>query len=88
MEIDRTMKFCPDCESILLPRKKKNELYCKVCDKIFKMDKEKSKTESEYRIQRKMTRDLIPKTAVIHKKEKKHSITEEDRRGFEFSQST
>lgn len=30
------MKFCPDCDNILLPRGDK--LYCKVCNMFFKLD--------------------------------------------------
>ncbi len=30
------MKFCPDCENILLP--KGDKLYCKICDLYFKLD--------------------------------------------------
>ena len=33
------MKFCPDCDNIVLPRNHK--LYCKACDKEFDLESEK-----------------------------------------------
>ena len=79
------MKFCPDCESILMPKKNKKELYCRVCDKTFSIKDEKEKLE--YKIGRKITRNLKSKTLVLERKTRK-VITEEDRRGYYFFQST
>jgi Zn finger protein HypA/HybF involved in hydrogenase expression len=34
--VNETMRFCPDCDNILIPRNKK--LYCKACEKEFEID--------------------------------------------------
>ena len=75
------MKFCPECDNILIPKRDSpSELYCKVCEKIFKLGN-KSKPKEDYVISHKMKRPII-KTPLIAKR-KKVTITEEDRRGFE-----
>ncbi len=75
------MKFCPECDNILIPKRdSSSELYCKVCEKNFKMGN-KSKPKEDYVISHKLKRPMI-KTPLIAKR-KRTSITEEDRRGFE-----
>jgi len=39
------MRFCPECDNILIPRKKK--LYCKACEKEFNLD---TNQQDEYKI--------------------------------------
>jgi DNA-directed RNA polymerase subunit M/transcription elongation factor TFIIS len=74
------MDFCADCGGILLPRKGKTELYCRVCDKTFKADK---KTAEDYKIKSKITRGNQSKTAVIDKNFNSTAISDEERRAFE-----
>ena len=76
----KKMRFCPDCDNILIPKRDDKFLYCKVCIKDFKLDT-KSKPKEGYVISHKMKRPII-KSPLIAKR-KKITITEEDRRGFE-----
>lgn len=76
------MEFCPECESVLLPKRgSSNELFCKVCGKVYKMDKKKNK--EEYKIQHVISRGISSKTAVLDKKGHQGSISEDDRRAYE-----
>ena len=74
------MDFCQDCGGILLPKKGKTELYCRVCDKTFKADK---KSAEDYKIKSKITRSGQAKTAIIDKKISSTAISDEERRAFE-----
>ena len=75
------MQFCPDCESILLPKRGSKDLYCKVCEKVIKI-KSKSKTKKSIKIDKKIIHKIPIKTKVFTKKSTK-SISDEDRRAME-----
>lgn len=78
------MEFCPECDGILLPKKGSNELYCKVCDKSFKLDsKNKSNLKKEYLIKTQVKNRVGGKTAILEKKNLSKAISDEDRRAFE-----
>jgi len=73
------MQFCPECESILLPKRNSNELYCRVCKKTFKPD-----GKTDYKMKSKIEKDRIrSKTAVVEDQRNSRSISEEERRAFE-----
>ncbi|MBD3351335.1 MAG: hypothetical protein GF364_07590 [Candidatus Lokiarchaeota archaeon] len=76
------MEFCPECDSILLPKKGSDELWCRICQKSFKI-KKKSSIKKDYRINHKMKHKISGKTAVFVKKEKAKAISSDDRRAFE-----
>ena len=72
------MRFCPNCENILLPRNKK--LYCKACNEEFELDKE---TE-EYKIIKKIKHDEKESAPIIIKEGIKNDrISAQDRKAFE-----
>ena len=72
------MKFCPNCENILLPRNKK--LYCKACNEEFELDKE---TE-EYKIIKKIKHDEKESAPIIIKEGIKNDrISAQDRKAYE-----
>ena len=72
------MKFCPDCDNIILPRNQK--LYCKAFDKEFDLD---AKAE-DFKIVKKIKHDE-KETAPIVVKERLTSdkISAQDRKAFE-----
>ena len=69
------MRFCPNCENILIPRNKK--LYCKACNEEFELDK-------DYKIKKTIKHDE-KETAPIVVKESSSSnrISAQDRKAFE-----
>ncbi|MHA1338890.1 MAG: hypothetical protein ACTSRZ_02800 [Promethearchaeota archaeon] len=83
------MEFCPECDSVLLPKRGTNELYCRVCKKTYKVEKTKDDLKKEYRINHRVAHKASTKTAIVTKKEITHSISEDERRAFEdyFSSS-
>ncbi|MBN2157474.1 MAG: hypothetical protein JW776_15620 [Candidatus Lokiarchaeota archaeon] len=73
------MQFCPDCESILLPKRNSNELYCRVCKKTFKVE-----GNPDYKIKSKIEKDRVrSKTAIVEERKHSQAISEEERRAFE-----
>ncbi len=82
------MKYCPKCENILLPRKKKNVLYCRVCDKEFPVEKEDEMKEYK-RSTKKRTEESrrrkaqSHKTVILEENIKKKSISAEERKAME-----
>ena len=73
------MKFCPNCNNILFPRKKK--LYCKACNEEFDLD---VKQKEEFKIVKKIRRDESDAEPIIVKEgQKKENISEEDRKAHE-----
>jgi len=72
------MKFCPDCDNIIFPKKKK--FYCKACDKEFDLDAE----ADDFKIVKKIKHDE-KETAPIVVKETltKNKISAQDRKAFE-----
>ena len=73
------MRFCPDCDNILIPRKKK--LYCKACDKEFNLD---SNEQDEYKIVKTIKHDEKEIAPIIIKEGLKgDKISDQDRKAFE-----
>ncbi len=74
------MQFCPDCESILLPKRNSNDLFCRVCNKTFKAEKGKA----DYKMKSKIDKDRVrSKTAIVESRNRSQSISEDERRAFE-----
>ena len=82
------MEFCEECGNILLPKKRKNLLYCKVCDKDFPLTEDKK--IKEYKS---ATQDIVKKTkvkkkltlistAIIENVRKTPSISQDERDAF------
>jgi len=72
------MKFCPDCDNILIPKNRK--LYCKACEKEFELD---PKTD-EYKIVKTIKHDEKESAPIIIKEGlKAERISGEDRKAFE-----
>jgi DNA-directed RNA polymerase subunit M/transcription elongation factor TFIIS len=72
------MRFCPNCDNILIPRNKK--LYCKACNQEFELDKE---TE-EYKIVKKIKHDEKESAPIVVKEVLKNDrISAQDRKAFE-----
>lgn len=73
------MRFCPDCDNILIPRKKK--LYCKACDKEFDLD---SNQQDEYKIIKTIRHDEKEIAPIIIKEGLKgDKISDQDRKAYE-----
>ena len=73
------MRFCPDCDNILIPRKKK--LYCKACDKEFNLD---SNEQDEYKIVKTIKHDEKEIAPIIIKEGLKgDKISDQDRKAYE-----
>ena len=73
------MRFCPDCDNILIPRKKK--LYCKACDKEFNLN---TNQQDEYKIVKTIKHDEKEIAPIIIKEGLKgDKISGEDRKAFE-----
>lgn len=73
------MKFCPNCDNILIPKNKK--LYCKACEEEFNLDT--SKTE-EYKIIKTIRHDEKESAPIIIKEGLKgERISDQDRKAFE-----
>jgi len=77
--IFETMKFCPNCDNILIPRNKK--LFCKACDQDFNLEKDQQK---EYTIVKHMKHeDKEIKPIIIKNGLKTSKISQNDRKAFE-----
>ena len=83
------MEFCKKCSNILLPRKKTQDLYCRVCDKSFPMKKKNTihKPHINKQVQKKKSQQLerrrALRTAVITESQSKlKSISEAEREAF------
>lgn len=73
------MRFCPDCDNILIPRKKK--LYCKACDKEFALD---SNQQDDYKIVKTIRHDEKEIAPIIIKEGLKgDKISDQDRKAYE-----
>ena len=78
MVVIETMKFCPDCDNIVLPRNHK--LYCKACDKEFDLESEKDdfKIVKTIRHDEKETAPIVVKETLSNDK-----ISAQDRKAYE-----
>ena len=74
----KIIKFCPDCDNIIFPKNKK--LYCKACDKEFKLD---TKAE-DFKIVKKIKHDEKESAPIVVKETlSKVKISAQDRKAFE-----
>ncbi|MFO7795169.1 MAG: hypothetical protein ACQERB_11150 [Promethearchaeati archaeon] len=71
------MRFCPNCDNILIPKDKK--LYCKACDQYFEF----SKDENDYKIIKKIRHDDKEISPIVIKESKADRISIEDRKAYE-----
>lgn len=73
------MKFCPNCDNILIPKNKK--LFCQACEEEFDLDKSKT---LDYKIIKKIKHD-DKETApiVVRGGLKNERISGNDRKAFE-----
>ncbi|MFX0137860.1 MAG: hypothetical protein ACFFDN_29735 [Candidatus Hodarchaeota archaeon] len=73
------MKFCPNCDNILIPKNKK--LVCKACEEEFDLDT--SKTE-DYKIKKSIKHDEKESAPIVVKEGLKGDrISAQDRKAFE-----
>ena len=73
------MRFCPDCDNIMIPRKKK--LYCKACDMEFDLD---SNQQDDYKIVKTIKHDEKEIAPIVIKEGLKgDKISDQDRKAFE-----
>lgn len=76
--VNETMRFCPDCDNILIPKNKK--LYCKACEKEFEIDS----NNNDYKIVKTIKHDDKDAAPIVIKKVlAKSRISAEDRKAFE-----
>lgn len=72
------MKFCPECDNILIPKNKK--LYCKACEKEFELN---PKTD-EYKIVKTIRHDEKETAPIIIKETlREERISDQDRKAYE-----
>jgi len=72
------MRFCPDCDNILIPKNKK--LFCKACEKEFEIDP----TNKDYNIVKTIKHDDKEAAPIVVKKVlTKPKISDQDRKAFE-----
>jgi len=72
------LKFCPNCDNILIPKKKK--LYCKACNEEFELDEK----DEEYKIVKTIRHDEKEIAPIIIKEGLKgEKISAQDRKAFE-----
>jgi len=71
------VRFCPDCDNILIPKDKK--LYCKACDQYFEFGKD----EHDYKIIKKIRHDDKEISPIVIKQSKADRISIEDRKAYE-----
>jgi len=85
------MEFCEACGNILLPKKRTETLYCKVCDKTFPLklrkDKEKIKHYKSGALDKtkntKVKKKLaLVSAAIIEDIRKAPSISQDEREAF------
>ena len=76
--VNETMRFCPDCDNILIPKNKK--LYCKACEKEFEIDP----NNNDYTIVKTIKHDDKEAAPIVIKKViTKSKISAQDRKAFE-----
>lgn len=76
--VNETMRFCPDCDNILIPKNKK--LYCKACEKEFDIDP----NNNDYNIVKTIKHDDKEAAPIVIKKVlAKSRISAQDRKAFE-----
>ncbi len=82
------MQFCKTCGNILLPKKRQNLLFCKVCDKTFPLTESKKikeyksatlDTAKKTKVKKKLA---LISTAIIEESRKAPSISQDEREAF------
>ena len=78
------MEFCKICGNILLPKKKKSVLFCKVCEKEFPVkDKAKLGRYKKAKKTKKITeKHKALKTAIVEESHTGPAITEDEREAY------
>ena len=80
------MKFCETCGNVLLPKRNKKILYCKVCDKEINIGSSKEDLE-EYKRRgpnkKKSDTKKALKTAIVADEDGNKIISEEERDAYE-----
>jgi len=72
------LRFCPNCDNILIPKNKK--LYCKACDEEFDYGSD----QKEYKIVKKIHHDESETAPIVIKEGMRgERISNSDRRAFE-----
>jgi uncharacterized Zn finger protein (UPF0148 family) len=71
------MKWCPECDNILIP--KDGKLYCKACDKFFEL----GENQDDYKISKKIKHEDTEVSPVVMSSKKKSSISVDDRKAYE-----
>ena len=85
------LEFCPDCSNILLPKKRTNELFCKICQKSFPLKEKKDKEKIKH--YKSASEDAVKKTkakkklalrssTIIEEIRKAPSISQDEREAF------
>ncbi|MFX0001067.1 MAG: hypothetical protein ACFE9Q_03720 [Candidatus Hodarchaeota archaeon] len=73
------MKFCPNCDNILIPKNKK--LYCKACEVEYDLDSSKPE---DYTIKKSIKHDEKESAPIIVKEGLRgERISAQDRKAFE-----
>lgn len=76
--VNETMRFCPDCDNILIPKNKK--LYCKACEIEFEIDP----NNNDYNIVKTIKHDDKEAAPIVVKKVLTNpKISDQDRKAFE-----
>ncbi len=80
------MEFCADCGNILLPKKKTNELLCRVCKTSIPIKGKEKKKLDQYKKatskKNKTEKRRALRTAIIVEQSSKKSMTEDEREAF------
>ncbi len=73
------MKFCPECENMLISKNKK--LYCKTCDLLFEVNLDKKQDYMMTKVMKPEESDLSP--FVLKDNARKSDYTSEYRKAYE-----
>lgn len=71
------MHFCPNCENMLWPRRKK--LYCKICNDEFDLKTNKN----DYKLSKIIRHNESEREPIIIENAQKDQMSEEDRKAYE-----
>ncbi len=73
------MKYCPNCDNLLIPRKKK-KIYCNACNEEFTLNEN---DRQEWIIIKKINHLEKENDTIIIKQKYKEKITDKDRKAYE-----
>lgn len=79
------MKFCETCGNVLLPKRNKSVLFCKVCNKDYPLEskKELELYKRKQPNKKKTSAKNALKTAIVTDADRSRQISEEDREAYE-----